>query len=164
MQLQLHASQEGHQVTSIQALTRIPPSSSFIRIWMKIHGQCTSSLSMRLHIRFFLCIDNKQEKNKRQKINTMKMNYCLIVHAQMVTSAQLVDNSQAPQQAHKYVRPAAQNCLAPVAGTLFSAQPISYPRDFLLYPIKGTQLGSKIEFIRCLSSRLCVHLFLSPDI
>jgi hypothetical protein len=56
---------------NIQALTQIPPSSSFTRIWMKIHGhghpacQCVSISDSS-----FAFITNR--KNIRQKINTIQ--------------------------------------------------------------------------------------------
>lgn len=84
---------------NIQALTQIPHSSSFTRIWMKIHGhghpacQCVSISDSS-----FAFITNRKKHKAENKHNTViQINYCLIIHVQMVTSAQLADNSQASQ-------------------------------------------------------------------
>jgi hypothetical protein len=91
-------SQEGSPSNlNIQALTQIPPSSSFTTIWMKIHGHpacqcvCISDSS-------FAFLTNRKKHKAENKHNTViQINYCLIIHVQMVTSAQLADNSQASQ-------------------------------------------------------------------
>jgi hypothetical protein len=65
---------------------------------------CTSSLSMCLHIRFFLCIDKEQEKTE-DKVNTIQINYWLIMLAEMVASApnSQVCTTSSPKHLHSTI-------------------------------------------------------------
>jgi hypothetical protein len=72
MQLQLHASQEGSP-------SNLNTSSNSDTTQFKLHNNmdedtwtCTSSLSMRLHIRFFLC--REQTGKTKAKINAIQIN------------------------------------------------------------------------------------------